>query len=503
MIRRIFIALLCLVLVAGGSVFFLIQDANRFKPELEELIEAQAGMPVKIDGDLAWRLIPPLSLTAAAISAERDGQQFSAAQLSLDIDVMTMLSTQDINKWRVQALTLTDVTVVDETGQLDLAALTVRDFGLGTPAPVQASLTYTPRDAEPFPLEFTASVTVHPDPERIVISDAHFSTTMTAGICNLEATPAAGGAPAPAVTEDDLLPIETWRSYNWQGQCDLEHLTVEDQRFEAATLTLANSGAVGDNVLHIPEFFGGSASLTLGIDASAELVRWTLTPDLQGVDSQQLMSWLDQRLQWIAPLAFGGALAFEGNTSDDLMASLSGETSFDGGQGAISVTKIKQPLLALATLLQEPEQIASWPDMWDYERLIGNWRVDHQHHNLDLALDNLTVVADGAYNVAGDEMDMLAELTFKTLPTGRMFEVNPLLMDLPIPIRCQGSLENPKCRVDEKAAKRLVASALTSKEGSAMREKLDQKIDEQVPEEYRETARGLLDMLGGALNRKQ
>jgi hypothetical protein len=98
-------------------------------------------------------------------------------------------------------------------------------------------------------------------------------------------------------------------------------------------------------------------------------------------------------------------------------------------------------------------------------------------------------------------MNIRAELTFKTLPEGRMFEVNPLMMDLPIPVRCRGALENPKCRVDDKAAQRLLATVLTSEEGSAMREKLDQKIEEEVPEEYRDSARSLLDLLGGALQR--
>jgi AsmA protein len=414
---------------------------------------------------------------------------------------MTILRTRDVDQWRIQALTLNDVNMLDDSGELDMAVLTVRNFAFGTPAPISTTLTYTPTDAEPIPVELSGTVTYSPDPERITIGSMNFSTDIAAGVCNIDAAPAGGAAPAATGTDDELIPLEIWRSYDWEGQCDLEHVSVEDQRFEGVTAALANNGGAGDNVLRIPEFFGGSATLNLSLDASNEPVRWTLTPDLKNVDSQQLMAWLDQRLQWIAPLAYGGTLTFEGNTPDELIASLSGETSFDGGQGAISVTKIKQPLLALATLLRKPEQISAWPDVWDYERFVGNWRIDKQHHNLDFALDNLTVTADGDYDAIADRMDMLAELTFATLPEGRMFEVNPLMMDLPIPVRCRGALENPKCRVDDKAAQRLVATVLTSEEGSAMRDKLDQKIDEEVPEEYRETARGLLDMLGGALQR--
>ncbi|MFP6835652.1 MAG: AsmA family protein [Pseudomonadales bacterium] len=508
MIRRLLVTLLGLLLLSGGFVFSWIQDPNRFKPELANLIEEQAGVPVEINGDLAWRLFPPLSLTAKSITANVDGVAWSAGYLALDLDVLTIIQTRDVDRWRIESLTLRDVTVTDDSGVLDMRSLTVSNFAMGTAAPVTASLIYTPLDAEPIPLELTALVAYQSSPALISIADANFSSTVAAGVCNLEATTTEGGAPAslPKAEEpkpEDLIPVEVWRSYDWQGQCDFEHLTGADYRFEGATVVLTNIDGTGENVLRLPEFFGGSATVTLAIDARREPIMWKFTPDLQNVDSQRLMEWLDQRLQWVAPLAYAGTLELEGNTTDELVASLSGETSFDAGKGAISIGMIKQPLLAIATLLQEPEKISSWPDVWNYERLVGNWRVDKQHHIVEVALDNLTVVADGDYDAATDDLDMLAELTFKTLPEGTMFEVNPLLMDLPIPVRCRGALESPNCRVDEKAAQRLVASMLTSREGSAMREKLNQKIEEKVPEEYRDAARSVLDLLGDVLEDRE
>ncbi|MCZ6708813.1 MAG: AsmA family protein [Gammaproteobacteria bacterium] len=505
MIRRLLVTLLGLLLLSGGFVFYWIQDANRFKPELEALIEEQTGVPVRINGDLAWRLFPPLSLTARSVTADVDGVAWTVGYLALDLDVMTIIQTRDVDRWRIQSLTLNDVTMADDSGRLDVHALTVSNFAVGAAAPVTASLIYTPVGSEPIPLELTALVAYQTNPTLISIADANFSSTAAAGVCNLEATPTDRGAPGPAPMPKagDLIPVEIWRSYDWHGQCDFEQLNGADYRFEDATVVLANNGGSGENVLRLPEFFGGNATVTLAIDARRDPILWKVTPDLQEVDSQRLMAWLDQRLQWIAPLAFAGTLELEGNTTDELIASLSGETSFDGGHGAISIAKIKQPLLAIATLLQEPDKISSWPDVWDYERFVGNWRIDKQHHIVEFALDNLTVLADGDYDARNDDLDILAELTFETLPEGRMFEVNPLLMDLPIPVRCRGALESPNCGIDEKAAQRLVASMLTSREGSAMREKLDQKIEEKVPEEYRDAARSFLDLLGGVLENSE
>lgn len=499
MVKRILLILLWIVLLGGGFVFYWVQDANRIKPELEQLIEEQAGIPVSIGGDLSWSLFPPLTLEAEQITARYEGQDWSAERLSLDIDLMTVLRTRDVNRWRVQSLSLTNAVGRDAETEIDIKSLTLREFELGKPSPLAISLIYTSEGAELLPVKMNGLVTVRSNPERYEIADADLSTPYADGVCNLEATPVTSSAPLPTVTPEDLIPIATWRAFDWSGQCDLSRLALDDLTFDAATVELANTAAKSATQITIPEFFGGTARLDLQIDASRAPVRWTLTPDLNGVDSQRLMAWLDQRLEWMAPLAYNGTLRFEGNTTDALIASLSGETRFDGGQGAISIIKIKQPLLAIATMLKEPGRVAGWPDLWQYDRLQGVWRADRQHHTLDFALDNLSVVADGNYDPAADRLDMLAELTFKTLTQGKMFELNPLLMDLPIPVRCRGSLESPECRVDQKAAQRIVASALTSKEGNKAREKLDEKIDEEVPEEYREAARGLLDLLGRSL----
>jgi hypothetical protein len=172
-----------------------------------------------------------------------------------------------------------------------------------------------------------------------------------------------------------------------------------------------------------------------------------------------------------------------------------GRTQFDGGKGRIDIAQIKAPLQNLAILLNEGERIAKWPDLWPYERLIGDWSVNGKQHVLDFALDNLTARLNGEYDPLSDALDMKAQVQFVTLPDIKGFDVNPLLVDLPIPVNCRGTLESPECSLDAQAAQQVVAKVLASEQGRA---EIDRQIDEKVPEEYRETARGLLDMLGGS-----
>ena len=68
-----------------------------------------------------------------------------------------------------------------------------------------------------------------------------------------------------------------------------------------------------------------------------------------------------------------------------------------------------------------------------------------------------------------------AELTFSDDPALPVFPLNPLLYDLPIPVRCQGPVQEPLCRLDADAAQRLVAQALSGGEDNALRARLERR----------------------------
>jgi hypothetical protein len=58
-------------------------------------------------------------------------------------------------------------------------------------------------------------------------------------------------------------------------------------------------------------------------------------------------------------------------------------------------------------------------------------------------------------------------------------------------------LDDPTCGIDSGASKRLVATVLRDTVDQEVRTELDARIEEDVPEEYRDAARSLLDLLGG------
>jgi hypothetical protein len=498
---RTLIGLAALFAAALAGAYFLLQDPNRFKPEIEAFIAEQTGAQVDIGTNLSWELLPPLGLSAAEVSAEYQGARYDLSAMRLDLDLMSVIRTRDIDQWQVTALTLEDLEIEQEGSVTHVQTFRLDNFKPRAPSPFAATLTQHSGEDPPLPLELKGSISVDPAASRASLTDTWFETTAASGVCNLDATMKGGNQPPDP--EDAIIPVSLWRTIDWSGSCNLDRLTLLEEDFDKATVSLENAGGKSTTSLTIPEFFEGSASATVDIDASNQPVRWRIVPDLARADSTAVMQWLDQRLKWIAPLAYSGEITMTGNTTEELVQSVKGKTTFDGGKGRIDIAQIKQPLLNLATLFEEPDRIAAWPDLWDYERLIGEWVINGTNHQMDFALDNLTAAARGDYDPIADALDMKVEFLFEDNSDMHSFDVNPVLVGLPIPLKCTGSLEAPKCSVTAEATRNLVAAVLTSEQGSKAREKIDEAIEEKVPEEYREAARGLLDLLGDSLKQRQ
>jgi hypothetical protein len=488
----LFMLLIGLAVAVSAAAWYLLSDPNSLKPELSRIIEERTGVPVAINGDLAWQLWPPLRLNAGKITASHEGSDYAVEALRLNLDLQSVITNQDLEAWQVRSLELDNLTVTSATDVTHLEYLQLQNFAFNTPSPFVTRVTYTGADGQPMPLEAEGLITYRPERDEVQLANTRFNTDLTSGLCDLVAS--IGESSSYVDPMDAIIPISIWRSYDWDGTCTLDAIELEGESFRDVVLELNNTGGNSNTTLSIPEFFGGSATAQVDINAERDQVAWRIAPELTDVDSQALMAWLDQRLTWVAPLAYGGAVTMTGNTEAELMRSISGKTEFDGGKGSIDVTRIKQPLLALATLLREDEHIRKWPEIWEYERFIGEWSINGTNHVMDLALDNLTAAVAGIYDPVTDALDMQLDIVFEDNPNMHSFDVNPLLVGLPLPLRCTGTLEEPKCAVDAAAAQRIVASALTSEKGSELRTKIEEKIDEQVPEEFRDAAKNLLDI---------
>ena len=304
---------------------------------------------------------------------------------------------------------------------------------------------------------------------------------------------------APPVSVDPsldeaLLPLEAIRTNDWDGKLAIGELVQDGATFRNATIASSNAAGVSNTAINLPHFFGGTASTQLKIDANGNAPQWTLTPKMDHVDSQALMAWLGEKYDWIASILASGEMSMRGNTARELISSLTGHTTFDGGQGIINVAQIKDAALAVAKIAGGTDKVEKWPDRLKYKRFTGVWDTKGQQQSIDVALDNLTLKAQGKVDLLADDMDLRATVTVNDDPKYASFKVNSTMTGLPLPIRCKGSIASPRCGADEDGTRQLVARALSGQDPE-MKKKLDKAIDEKVPAEYRDAARSLLEML--------
>jgi len=304
---------------------------------------------------------------------------------------------------------------------------------------------------------------------------------------------------APAVALDPtvaetLLPLELLRATDWSGTLAIGQLLYAGATFANATIVSNNDGGNVDALIDLPAFFGGSATTSVKIDANADAPQWNVTPKLTQVDSQALLKWLDKKYDWVALFAAGGQLGMRGNTTGELIASMNGRTTFDGGEGVLNIEEIKHAALRIAEVAGGADKVSAWPDRLKYQRFTGTWDVNGTDLLVDVALDNLTLHARGKLDALADDMDMRVAVTVTDDPQYQSFKIGSALMGLPLPMRCKGSIAAPKCGADEDGTRKLIAQALSGS-NPEMTERLNKTIDEKVPEQYRDAARSLLDLL--------
>src|SRR6056297_259568 len=178
-LRSALIAIVVVLALGGAAAYALLQDANRFKPRLEALIETQTGVPLRINGDLAWRLWPPVSLSAEDLQADYQDQSWQVGQVTLDLDALDLLG--DPGQWEIQALTLRDVAMSQQGGLLQVSQARMAELAPNRPAPFDTQFSYTAPGGSPLPVDMQGSVQVDPETLALALKDTRIVTPQAEG----------------------------------------------------------------------------------------------------------------------------------------------------------------------------------------------------------------------------------------------------------------------------------------------------------------------------------
>ena len=527
------IVVLALGLWALGSMM-----VKNSQTAINTMLSERTGLQTQINGALGWRMLWPTAVTIEDISArdEAGTESWHLEQLRLELSPLHILQHPTApERWRYQAVALQGLSgargsaaAADAATSYQVDSFRLRGLEDGQAAPFEARLAYRDGAAAPVALQLSGQLRLSAENRQLKFEPALLAGDIADGKCNAEISlrPILPDSPEAPAAATDVLNLDRWRRTDWNLECALDRLRWAGAEFADVTLQSNNLAGISQSEVELPVFFSGSANLKMAVDTSPiddrAGPRWVLTPVVDNVAAAQLDDWLAAALpqdpadagataparRWEGPVSVTGRIETWGNARSAMLHNARGEMSLVSNNGTIDLTEIKQRTGAavkdLQGLLGDTDPAAQWPDQLEYLTLTGRWVPTGERQQLNARLDNVLfeMVADIAVddrNAAADAVSARGTLTFSTTQPPNTLLVPPLLQDLPLPLRCDGTPLAPECQLDGQAARRLIANAMKGGDGS-LGNKIDELIEANVPEEYRAAARGLLEIFGHSVS---
>lgn len=166
------VAIVAVVILAGGAILGLIVDPNDYKKEIEQVALENADLDLQIDGDIGWSIYPSIGLDIANIKAAYPNQEGLAALESANISVMFMPLLSGELKMKtltIKGLALNLVKDADSNNWQPASAAGSSSDTSSTQAPSTPPSDNAPTDSP--------AIAKSIDIESIVIVDANISYT--------------------------------------------------------------------------------------------------------------------------------------------------------------------------------------------------------------------------------------------------------------------------------------------------------------------------------------
>lgn len=186
--------------------------------------------------------------------------------------------------------------------------------------------------------------------------------------------------------------------------------------------------------------------------------------------------------------------AATGSTTNELLNSLNGSTSFAISENTVDIGLIKQVFTAIAALSPTGESIQQWPDVIRFSELGGSLLLEDgitDNQEVALRMDNVDVSGTGGIDLNAGTFDYDLQFALLGPPATQTIPINELYHNVPWPVDCSARFEaevSQYCRPDFTRVRDIFAQLGTN----ALRNRLEEELSDQVPDELEDAARGIL-----------
>ncbi|MEX2469178.1 MAG: AsmA family protein [Pseudohongiellaceae bacterium] len=301
--------------------------------------------------------------------------------------------------------------------------------------------------------------------------------------------------PANADAGDSIaIPVDALSAFNLLGSTSLSSLTLGDMRFDNINVFTNLEDRVLDIEVTPISTFDGSLEGALRLDARVEPPALEADFSIAGFNLGEFAPRVSRFNNFAGDLNMEATHSARGTTVSELLQTLTGSTTFSVDNSSIDITLIKQVFTAIAALSPSGGSIQQWPDVIRFSDLGGFVTLEEGlqvNQNIKLRMDNFDITGSGGLDLAAGSFDydllftVLGESYTQTIPIDERYH------DVSWPVQCTAAFDAPVnqyCRPDFSQVRDIFAQLGTQ----AARNRLDEVVTDQVPDDLQDAARGLL-----------
>ena len=294
------------------------------------------------------------------------------------------------------------------------------------------------------------------------------------------------------------IPVGLLRHTHLKTIIRIDALSADGAELRNAKMELRNNGKVLDLIGNASGYDGRivlSANTQMTKDISTNL---KLT--LDRLDISKLIE-----IEGITgTLTVNSDADFDGNLFSQLNRTLEGKSTFVIKDGTLDVRPLKSVAGTIDALTGKTSSISEWPDIMPFDRMAG----DHVFTNgietgqiFNASLDNISITALGGINLQAETLNYDVTTTLNKTEEG-MFKVSDQLSGIRWPLICSGKFSDSPadlCLGEEGAISQLVAEIVKQDLQRRGSQKIEELINDNLPDEYKDIT---TDLFKNLFNRK-
>lgn len=305
---------------------------------------------------------------------------------------------------------------------------------------------------------------------------------------------ASNGSNEPAPAADTALPIDLLSNVDVIGSIAIDSLTANDYSFENIKIFTNVESSVLDIEIQPISAFDGTIAGNIRVDGRSSAAPMTLNLNASQLNLVDLAPSISRFNSVTGRLNVLSEYTASAASTASLANTLTGSTQFAISENSVDIGVIKQIFTTISALSPSGGSIQEWPDQVQFQQLGGYIVLDNgiaENQLINLKMDNFLLDGVGGIDLASSSFNyelaftLLGEPELQTIPIGELY------YGVEWPVQCSATFAadvSQYCRPDFTRVREI----FTQIGSNALRDELEETITDQVPENLRDAARGLL-----------